>query len=64
MSGRDDSVADAQLRQLLDAWRREIDREPISRLMDTDTALTMIRDQSQRGFRGLWRRLRGWRPQK
>lgn len=64
MSGREDSVSDAQLRQLLDAWRREVDREPIPRLMDLDTALAMVRSQSRRGVRGVWRKFLGWRCRK
>ncbi|MDQ3989258.1 MAG: anti-sigma-D factor RsdA [Actinomycetota bacterium] len=34
--------SDARLAQVLMAWRREVDSEPITRVMDTDTALAVV----------------------
>src|SRR5918998_6033664 len=34
--------SDARLTQVLLAWRREVDSEPVTRLMDTDTALAVV----------------------
>lgn len=39
----DDSVNDAELNDLLLAWRRDIDSEPMIELVDTDTAVTTIK---------------------
>lgn len=37
-----DHGSDAQLAQVLVAWRREVDSEPVEQLVDVDTALAMV----------------------
>jgi hypothetical protein len=50
---------EARFAQALQAWRREVESEPVVRLVDTDTALALIRRRSEpRGLRKLARWLR------
>lgn len=49
------------LAQMLAAWRREIDSEPVTRIMDTDTVLSVVaRARGLPRRQGLLARLRAW----